>query len=326
MTRNRKIMYNPRWMRKFRDRNNGGFTLIELILAISVGTMITLAGTAVLMMCLRVHSTSSQSARRQGQVLTAVTTMENLVADNSNIGISQTGDKILNNGLPLITWKDETLVNAGGGVILEDVESFLVTMEGNSLLRVAMKVQGEDYDFFILSGSAASEPLGTGAGVGARFFLKTLSLQLGTAENENYGFIRENGVSTGVRYATWYNSAWGEEAAWCSCFVSWGLEQSRGYIAGATPKYASVNSFKAALERIGMWESAYDDGYTPQLGDLIFFDWDLDGTLDHVGAVIKVENGRVYTIEGNSDGKVQKKDYPKDSRYIAGYGKINWIG
>ena len=37
-------------------------------------------------------------------------------------------------------------------------------------------------------------------------------------------------------------------------------------------------------------------------GDIIFFDWadKHDGSADHVGIVEKVENGRVYTIEGNS--------------------------
>ena len=35
-------------------------------------------------------------------------------------------------------------------------------------------------------------------------------------------------------------------------------------------------------------------------GDAIFFDWDLDGTADHVGIVIGTDGSRVYTVEGNS--------------------------
>ena len=34
--------------------------------------------------------------------------------------------------------------------------------------------------------------------------------------------------------------------------------------------------------------------------DIIFFDWEGDGTTDHVGIVEKCENGTVYTVEGNS--------------------------
>ncbi len=35
-------------------------------------------------------------------------------------------------------------------------------------------------------------------------------------------------------------------------------------------------------------------------GDAIFFDWDLDGSADHVGLVVGTDGSRVYTVEGNS--------------------------
>ncbi len=35
-------------------------------------------------------------------------------------------------------------------------------------------------------------------------------------------------------------------------------------------------------------------------GDAIFFDWDGDGSADHVGLVIGTDGERVYTVEGNS--------------------------
>ena len=51
-----------------------------------------------------------------------------------------------------------------------------------------------------------------------------------------------------------------------------------------------------------------DNSYIPNPGDIIFFDWDdedgLNGQPDHVGIVEKVENGYVYTIEGNSGDRV----------------------
>ena len=31
-----------------------------------------------------------------------------------------------------------------------------------------------------------------------------------------------------------------------------------------------------------------------------FFDWDLDGSADHVGIVVGTDGSRVYTVEGNS--------------------------
>ena len=61
---------------------------------------------------------------------------------------------------------------------------------------------------------------------------------------------------------------------------------------------------------------------------IIFFDWDSpdgpsgpqDGLSDHVGIVEKVENGRVYTVEGNSSDSVRQKSYPLGYYEILGYG------
>ena len=57
-------------------------------------------------------------------------------------------------------------------------------------------------------------------------------------------------------------------------------------------------------------------------GDIIFFDWKdkHDGHSDHVGIVQKVENGRVYTIEGNSSDSCRQRDYDINSFEIQGYG------
>lgn len=61
-----------------------------------------------------------------------------------------------------------------------------------------------------------------------------------------------------------------------------------------------------------------------------FFDWEHDGSVDHVGLVASVFRGKVYTIEGNSGftGKDEKKwkgickrnGYPIKSKDIFGYG------
>ena len=52
----------------------------------------------------------------------------------------------------------------------------------------------------------------------------------------------------------------------------------------------------------------------------IFFDWDGDGVSDHVGIVEKCENGRVYTVEGNSGDAVRQEIYLIGSKTISGYG------
>lgn len=56
-------------------------------------------------------------------------------------------------------------------------------------------------------------------------------------------------------------------------------------------------------------------------GDIIFFDWEVDGHSDHVGIVERCENGKVYTIEGNSTGDMCKQnEYDMGSSVIMGYG------
>ena len=70
----------------------------------------------------------------------------------------------------------------------------------------------------------------------------------------------------------------------------------------------------------GLWQ---DNSYEPRPGDIIFFDWDdggQDGSSDHVGIVEKVENGMVYTVEGNSRDMCRQKQYSLGSGVILGYG------
>lgn len=71
-----------------------------------------------------------------------------------------------------------------------------------------------------------------------------------------------------------------------------------------------------------------DGSAEPVPGMIIFFDWDSsdsssgpqDGLSDHVGIVQKVENGIVYTVEGNSGDSCRVKQYPVGCYEILGYG------
>ena len=61
---------------------------------------------------------------------------------------------------------------------------------------------------------------------------------------------------------------------------------------------------------------------------IIFFDWDdpngsagpQDGLSDHTGIVEKVDNGFIYTVEGNSRDRCVERKYPIGSYIILGYG------
>ena len=73
------------------------------------------------------------------------------------------------------------------------------------------------------------------------------------------------------------------------------------------------------------WRERGDTNNKPIPGDYVFFDWDGGNNPDHVGAVLCVdENGYLYTIEGNSGGKVAVNRYSLSDPRIVGYGVLNW--
>lgn len=124
----------------------------------------------------------------------------------------------------------------------------------------------------------------------------------------------------GRPYWSWYG--YNSRVPWCACFVSWCANQC-GYIdAGIIPKFAGCSYGGYWFIQRNQWA---DRHYVPQPGDIIFFDWyeegvGQDGVRDHVGIVEKVENGYVYTIEGNSGDKCKQKRYPVGWYEINGYG------
>lgn len=122
----------------------------------------------------------------------------------------------------------------------------------------------------------------------------------------------------GQPYWSWYG--FNSRVEWCATFVSWCANEC-GYINnGIIPKFAACESEGVAwFQACGLWQSG---GYTPKPGDIIFFDWTdkHDGHADHVGIVKCVENGRVYTIEGNSNDSCKERDYDLNSNEIRGYG------
>lgn len=107
-----------------------------------------------------------------------------------------------------------------------------------------------------------------------------------------------------------------------------GNEQSTHIDTGVVPKYAScVNGVQWFKDR-GQW---IDGSAEPVPGMIIFFDWDnkgssgpQDGQSDHTGIVQKVENGIVYTVEGNSGDSCRVNQYSVGHYEILGYGVPNY--
>ena len=123
----------------------------------------------------------------------------------------------------------------------------------------------------------------------------------------------------GEPYWSWYGFT--ERVEWCACFVSWCANKCRYIDSGIIPKFSGcINGVEWFKDR-GQW---IGNRFEPSPGMIIFFDWDdedgQDGNADHVGIVEKVENGRVYTIEGNTSDSCRQRSYPMGYYQILGYG------
>ena len=129
-------------------------------------------------------------------------------------------------------------------------------------------------------------------------------------------------VGQGGQESWAYFNGWQDQ--WCSMFVSF-CAGSCGF-EDITPNTASCDVGMNWFKDKGQWQTR-QSGYEPKPGDFIYFSWDHNpNDAQHVGIVEKVENGVVYTIEGNTggssfrDSKVSKKTYSLTSASIIGYG------
>jgi len=119
----------------------------------------------------------------------------------------------------------------------------------------------------------------------------------------------------GQPYWSWYG--FDSRVEWCACFVSWCAEQC-GYLdAGIIPRFSLCSDGVTWFQSKGQWQ---DGSYTPNPGDIIFFDWEGDGSCDHVGIVEYAENGVVHTIEGNSSDSCRRRSYSIGNNTVIGYG------
>lgn len=119
----------------------------------------------------------------------------------------------------------------------------------------------------------------------------------------------------GEPYWRWWGLDYRVE--WCAIFVSWCADQC-GYLdSGVLPKMEGVRPYVDWFIERGQWQGR---DYEPSPGDIIFFDWESDGLADHVGIVEKVENGLVYTIEGNAGDRCIENRYYLGSAPVYGFG------
>lgn len=176
-------------------------------------------------------------------------------------------------------------------------------------------------------------------GDGATDVIAVALSQLGYHEGNNNGDL-DGGNAGGNRNFVEYNVLFGKldngegngysyGYAWCAAFVNWCLRQARVDEKLTGGMYVSCASWRNWFinegAKYGASYHARTDDYIPKKGDLIFYK-SLTATharaTDHIGIVLKCEDGVVYAIEGNGDNRVALHEYTLSNRYIVGYGSI----
>lgn len=149
--------------------------------------------------------------------------------------------------------------------------------------------------------------------------------QLGYTESTANYTVLEDGVTMKgyTRYGAWYGIPYGD---WCAMFASFCLNYA-GVPNTDIPYESGCANWVGKLQDSNQYAAAAD--YTPNPGDLIFFDKGTDGASDHVsdhvGIVSEVtaaEDGTVtiHTIEGNLHNAVTAQKYLATDSAILGYG------
>lgn len=332
-------------------RNNSGFTMVELLVTVAVSSIVLAAAASLMLLGLRVHQTTQKEAGEQQTVRIVLSALEDLSASGkiSRVEPFSDGWRLLGKtadgaaGAVLLRYNSGKLTSGTSGdqVLLDNLRGAQVILDGN-LVTFTFATAAHSYSTSVfcrtgIEGDSVGKEdaqeklenptlptLPSTAEKDARFaFLKTLAGQY-----DSRGEI----IGGSGYFSEWYiggyaanKPGWNQYTPWCACFLSWAADQMKNSIDGDPPRFANVDTGMEGFQKSGKWR---DSSATPIPGDYVFFDWDGDSDPDHVGAVLCVDGTKLYTIEGNSGGKVAVNCYPLsnpsvDPR-IMGYGVLNW--
>lgn len=337
-------------------RNNSGFTMVELLVTVAVSSIVLAAAASLMLLGLRVHQTTQKEAGEQQTVRIVLSALEDLSASGKIYRVEPLSDgwqlqgKTAGGtpGAVLLRYNSGTLTSGTSGdqVLLDNLRGARVDLDG-SLVTFTFATAAHSYSTSVfcrtgIEGDSVGKeeakdiltkeptlPESTTlseAEKKARFqFLQTLANQY-----DSRGEIKGSGDYT--YFSQWYingydgNPGWNQYTPWCGCFLSWAADQQKTSINGDPPSFADVDEGMAKFKNgsYGQWRERGDTNNKPIPGDYVFFDWDRGSDPDHVGAVLCVKDGFLYTIEGNSGGKVAVQRYSLGDSRIVGYGVLNW--
>lgn len=335
-------------------RNNSGFTMVELLVTVAVSSIVLAAAASLMLLGLRVHQTTQKEAGEQQTVRIVLSALEDLSASGKIYRVEPLSDGWQlqgkdSNGTPgavLLRYKSGKLTSGTSGdqVLLDNLRGARVDLEG-SLVTFTFATAAHSYSTSVFCRTGID-----GDSVGKADALEKLeelkkpplpeSTELSEAEKKaRFAFLqtladqydsRGEIKKTDTYFSEWYignyadHPGWNQYTPWCACFLSWAADQKKASIDGDPPRFANVDTGMEGFQKSGKWRSPNDANNNPIPGDYVFFDWDRDSDPDHVGAVLCVKDGFLYTIEGNSGGRVAVQRYSLGDSRIVGYGVLNW--
>lgn len=100
--------------------------------------------------------------------------------------------------------------------------------------------------------------------------------------------------SNKTKYGEWFGL---NGVAWCAIFVSWVYDKA-GYPLGNIGFKKGMAGCQTAVAH---FKKTKEVTKNPVAGDIVFFDWNLDGRYDHVGIFVrKIDDKTFETVEGNT--------------------------
>lgn len=337
-------------------RNNSGFTMVELLVTVAVSSIVLAAAASLMLLGLRVHQTTQKEAGEQQTVRIVLSALEDLSASGKIYRVEPLSDgwqlqgKTADGaaGAVLLRYNSGKLTSGTSGdqVLLDNLRGAQVILDG-SLVTFTFATAAHRYSTSVFCRTGIEgDSVGKADAQEKLEELKKPPLPESTKLSEKekaarFAFLQKladqydsrgeiKGKSDYRYFSEWYirsykdNPGWNQYTPWCACFLSWGAaQQPNETFDGDPPRFADVDEGMASFQN-GKWRNPNDANNMPIPGDYVFFDWDRDRDPDHVGAVLCVDETQLYTIEGNSGGKVAVNRYPKNDPRIVGYGVLNW--
>ena len=334
-------------------RNNSGFTMVELLVTVAVSSIVLAAAASLMLLGLRVHQTTQKEAGEQQTVRIVLSALEDLSASGKIYRVQPLSDgwqlqgKTADgkSGAVLLRYKSGKLTSGTSGdqVLLDNLRGARVDLDG-SLVTFTFATAAHRYSTSVFCRTGIEgDSVGKEDAQEKLEELKKPNLPdaadlTDTEKAARFAFLQKlagqydsRGEIIGGKgyFSEWYignyadNPGWNQYTPWCGCFLSWAADQKKASIDGKPPRFANVDDGMKRFQdgSYGQWR---DSGATPIPGDYVFFDWDRGSDPDHVGAVLCVEGNYLYTIEGNSGGRVAVNRYSLSDSRIVGYGVLNW--